>query len=107
MTDCPFCAIVAGTGPATTVREWRDAIAFVPLGPVIDGHTLVVPRQHVADATENQAITALTMGRAAELASQYPSSNILTSVGAPAKQSIWHLHIHVIPRTEGDGLMLP
>lgn len=104
---CPFCAIAAGEGPAVMVREWPDAVAFIPLDPVCDGHTLVVPRQHVADAVENLAVTAATMARAAELAARWPSSNIVTSVGAPAKQSVFHLHIHVIPRAEGDQLMVP
>lgn len=107
MTDCVFCGIVAGTQPSTMVREWRDAVAFRPLNPVCNGHTLVIPRQHVRDAVENQAVTALTMGRAAELAGEWPASNILTSVGAAATQSVFHLHLHIVPRSFGDGLMLP
>ena len=107
MSDCVFCGIVAGTEPASMVREWPDAIAFVPLNPVIAGHVLVIPRIHVADATVNQAVTALTMGRAAELAGECSASNILTSIGAAATQSIFHLHVHVIPRFVGDQLMLP
>lgn len=105
--SCPFCAIIAGDAPATIVQRWPDAIAFVPLGPVTEGHTLVVPHRHVVDAIEDSVITAVTMACAAELAARWPSSNILTSVGAPAKQSVWHLHIHVIPRAEADGLMVP
>jgi histidine triad (HIT) family protein len=49
---CVFCEIVAGRAPATVVREWDDALALVPLGPVVDGHTLVIPKQHVADFGE-------------------------------------------------------
>lgn len=105
--DCVFCGIVAGTEPSRMVREWSDAIAFVPRNPVVSGHVLVIPRIHVRDAIESPAVTALTMARAAELADGYGSSNILTSVGTPAKQSIFHLHIHVVPRFADDELMLP
>lgn len=104
---CVFCDIVAGTAPAKIVHEWPDAIAFVPLGPVVDGHVLVVPRQHVADAVEDPAVTAMTMARAAELAAEHEASNILTSIGRPATQSVFHLHIHVIRREAGDQLMVP
>jgi histidine triad (HIT) family protein len=107
VSDCVFCGIAAGTEPATMVREWPDAVAFVPLNPVITGHTLVIPRLHVRDAVENQAITALTMARAVELAAEYSASNILTSIGKAATQSVFHLHIHLIPRFVDDQLMLP
>lgn len=46
---CPFCEIAAGRAPATIVHEWSDTIAIVPLNPVVDGHTLVIPKQHVRD----------------------------------------------------------
>lgn len=107
MTDCVFCGIVAGTQPCVIIREWPDVIAFAEIDPVAEGHTLVVPRTHVRDAVENQAVTALVMGCAAELAGEWPASNILTSVGSAAKQSVFHLHVHVVPRSDGDGLMLP
>jgi histidine triad (HIT) family protein len=107
MTDCVFCEIVAGRSPATVVAEWPEAIAIVPLGPVVDGHVLVIPREHVRDALQDRDITAMTMYRAAEFALRYPSSNIITSVGAAATQSVWHLHVHVVPRAFGDQLMVP
>jgi histidine triad (HIT) family protein len=107
--DCAFCDIVSGVGPATIVREWPDAVAFLPIGPVIPdgGHILVVPRRHVADAVEDPAVTAAVMARAAELAAGHEASNILTSVGAAATQSVFHLHLHVIRRAAGDRLMVP
>ena len=104
---CVFCDIVAGDAPAKMVRDWPDAIAFVPLNPVIDGHVLIIPRLHVPDAVASPDVTAATMRRAVELAWESPSSNILTSIGKPATQSIFHLHIHVVPRAAGDQLMLP
>lgn len=107
MVDCVFCRIIAGAESATVLQTWSDAIAIAPLGPVVDEHTLVIPRRHVADAAERPAVTGLVMAHAAEVAQQWPSANIITSIGAPAKQSVFHLHIHVVPRADGDGLMLP
>src|SRR5690606_25182872 len=102
--DCVFCQIVAGEAPATVIREWPDAIAIVPLRPVAPGHVLVIPRTHVADATVDPDVTAVTMRRAAELA--VPPCNLITSAGRPATQTVFHLHIHVVPRRVGDGLAL-
>jgi histidine triad (HIT) family protein len=110
VSDCVFCGIVAGSEPAQIVREWTDAIAFVPLNPVIDGHVLVIPRVHVEDALESPMITVFTVARTIELAlddTRYDACNILTSVGTDATQSIFHLHVHCIPRHHGDRLMLP
>jgi histidine triad (HIT) family protein len=92
--DCPFCAIVAGRAPAEIVHEWDDALAIVPLNPVTKGHLLVIPKVHA------------TMRRASELAAEQ-WCNVITSRGRVATQSILHLHIHVVPRREDDGLALP
>lgn len=107
-TSCPFCAIVAGTAPATVVREWFDAIAIVPLHPVVEGHVLVIPKTHVDDFTEQPSVTGLTMFHAAELAWDMGGSmNLITSKGREATQSVAHLHAHLVPRAESDGLALP
>lgn len=53
--SCIFCQIIAGEAPATVVREWDDALAIVPRGPVTPGHTLVIPKQHVAAALVEQS----------------------------------------------------
>lgn len=104
---CVFCDIVAGTAPATVLREWPDALAIVPRGGCTPGHTLVLPRVHVADVGTDPAISAATMAAAAELAAELPAANIITSRGAAATQTVYHLHLHVVPRTAGDGLPLP
>ncbi len=104
MTDsCVFCRIVAGTLAANVVRQWHDSMAIVPLDPVVDGH--VIPKVHVDHVWINPAVSATTMPRAAELAR--PPCNVITSAGAEATQTVFHLHIHVIPRRDGDGLALP
>lgn len=105
--SCVFCEIAAGTAPATVVRDWGDVLAIVPLGPVTEGHVLVIPRAHVADAGEDPEVSARTMACAAELMGELPAANIITSRGAVATQSVFHLHLHVVPRRAGDGLALP
>jgi len=105
---CPFCEIVAGRTPATVVREWDDAIAIVPLGPVVDGHTLVIPKTHVTDFADDAYTTGITMSYAAELARDMGGSmNLITSKGPEATQSVFHFHAHLVPRAENDGLALP
>lgn len=102
---CPFCEIIAGQSPATFVHRWSDAIAIMPLGPVAPGHTLVIPTTHVRDALEDPDVTAATMRRAAEIA-LHPC-NMITSAGRAATQTVFHLHIHIVPRADADGLSLP
>lgn len=109
MTDCIFCQIMAGTSRATFVSQWDDAVAIIPLGPIVAGHTLVIPRRHVTDFTSKPEITALTMRRAAELTRElglHPA-NLITSAGHEATQSVFHLHVHIVPRAANDGLALP
>lgn len=105
--DCTFCAIVAGELPATVVREWDDTVAILPRGGCTEGHVLVIPRTHVADAGVDPEVTARTMARAAELMAEHEDANIITSKGSVATQTQFHLHVHVVPRVEGDGLALP
>jgi histidine triad (HIT) family protein len=104
---CVFCDIFAGEAPATIVRTWPAAIAFKPLNPVTDGHTLVIPATHVRDVAEDPYVSAATMHAAAEYAAEVGSCNVITSVGRDATQSVFHLHLHVVPRRKDDGLALP
>lgn len=104
---CVFCEIIAGRSPADIVMCGPDTIAFRPLSPVNGGHLLVVPRDHVPSAIENVETTLATMRSATALAAACDSANIITSIGVAATQSIFHLHIHVIPRVMNDGLMVP
>ncbi|MEU8995458.1 HIT family protein [Streptomyces caniferus] len=105
---CPFCLIVLGGAPATVLREWPETIAIRPRhGGVTDGHVLVIPRVHVADVAEDPEVSATTMLRAAELAGEAGDCNVITSRGPSATQTVRHLHLHVVPRADGDGLLLP
>lgn len=103
--DCVFCKIAAGEAPAQVVDRWHDAIVIRPLNPVCLDHMLVIPRQHVADALESPSVTGAVFSRAAQIA-PYPC-NLITSAGAEATQTIMHLHVHIIPRSAQDGLLLP
>lgn len=102
---CVFCAIVAGTSPANVVAEWSDAIAIVPHKPVVDGHVLVIPKTHVADFADDPEVTAATMRRVAQLGTV--PANVITSAGESATQTVFHLHVHIVPRSFGDRLALP
>lgn len=108
-TGCIFCQIVRGEAPAEFVASWPEVIAIRPLAPVVPGHVLVLPTCHVRDAGEYPDVTATTMRKAALLARMLlPADyNIITSAGPAATQTVFHLHIHIVPRVFGDGLALP
>lgn len=107
--SCAFCAIVRGDAPALVVAQWPDAIAIEPHHPVVAGHRLVIPVAHVRDAAEDPIVTGAVMARAAAMGDGMSLSafNLITSKGAAATQTVFHLHVHVVPRREGDGLALP
>jgi histidine triad (HIT) family protein len=115
MNDCTFCGIVAGTEPAQVVWRWGDAVAFLPFvdewgcRDCTEGHLLVVPIRHVADASEDYAVTGMVAARAAELATlTYISDfHLITNCGPWADQTEFHLHWHIVPRRENDGLVMP
>lgn len=106
MTDCPFCKRI-------DAEEFdyfdRYSVAFQPLNPVTPGHFLVVPRKHVAHALESPSDAGHALRLAGYLANRMglESANFITSAGGPATQTVFHLHVHVVPRRDGDGLALP
>lgn len=102
--DCVFCQIVSGDAPATFVRRKIDVDIIEPIGPHAPGHVLVIPTWHVQDAVANPLETATVMAEAAIYAASVGPCNIITSVGAEATQSVFHLHVHVVPRGASDGL---
>lgn len=110
--DCPFCGIVAGSDPA--VREiFRDeqVVAFFPTEPANLGHTLVIPRRHVADIWQIDAELAghvsevtVHLAHAIRRAMEPDGLNVIQSNGEVATQTIMHFHVHVVPRWENDPL---
>lgn len=107
-TGCPFCEIIAGREEATVVRDWPNALAIVPIKPVTEGHTLVLPKDHAPDFTSGSETLLWAMMGAAQLGRELGGDmNLITSRGPAATQTVFHLHLHVIPRRAGDGLALP
>ena len=103
---CVFCRLIRD---GDYDEEYDGIVDFEPLNPVVPGHRLVVPKVHVADALEDPQVSGQAMAYAASLARarNLNPCNIMTSVGQEATQSVFHLHFHIVPRKEGDGLMLP
>lgn len=112
--ECIFCKIVAGQLPARIVDEDERTIAFMDIAPATRGHALVIPRAHAEDllAVGHDDLAAV-MAAAKRLAGlmgerlDADGVNLLNSCGAAAWQTVFHFHIHVIPRYEGDPLRLP
>lgn len=108
MNDCVFCDIIHGEAPANEYKEWGGAvISFAPLNPVTEGHLLFVPVVHAQDAAEDAFGASLAFEQAAWYGRNHGHFNIITSAGVYATQSIFHTHLHYIPRRLNDGLLLP
>ncbi|MDP8966972.1 MAG: HIT family protein [Actinomycetota bacterium] len=112
--DCLFCKIAAGEIPATIVAEDERTIAFMDINPATRGHALVIPRAHARDVHEIdpedlKAVAAAAQVIAARQVERLGADgvNLLNSSGRAAWQSVFHFHIHVIPRYDGDPLKLP
>lgn len=111
--SCVFCQIVAGEAPAVVVARGRSWVAFAPDHPATLGHTLIVPSKHARDLLAIPRDEAASLfGVAHDLCQPVIDAvgatgvNVLTAAGAAAEQSIFHLHIHVLPRHEHDGVSL-
>lgn len=108
---CDFCDIAKGEQPDTEL-VWRDSnwVAFFPLNPATPGHTLIIPRTHVNDLWKVDPVlgadlmnASIQMGRAIEDALKPAGMNLVTSSGRVAEQTVFHLHIHLVPRWPNDG----
>jgi histidine triad (HIT) family protein len=113
-TDCLFCGIVAGDVPGQIVDSDEHTVAFMDINPATRGHALVVPRRHSADLMEvSDEDLTYTMLAARRLARRIRERlepdgfNILNSCGSAAWQTVFHFHLHVIPRYVDDPLRLP
>src|SRR5580704_17009285 len=112
--DCIFSKIVTGDLPATIIDEDERTLAFMDIAPATRGHVLVIPRAHSADllsvSPEDLSAVALAAQRVAQNVRERLGAegvNLLNSCGAVAWQTVFHFHVHVIPRYEDDPLRLP
>src|SRR5262245_7022726 len=112
--DCLFCGIVTGSIPSETIDSDERTVAFMDINPATPGHALVVPREHSGDLMEigDQDLTAtiLASQRLAKLMKNVLAADgidLINACGAAAWQTVFHFHIHVVPRYEDDPLKLP
>ncbi|AQP46107.1 HIT family protein [Tessaracoccus flavus] len=109
---CPFCEIVLRDDPdAREVYRDEYVVAFFPTEPAVLGHTMVVPRKHVADIWKLDEETAGHLARAtvrlagAIREALHPEGlNVIQSNGEAATQTVFHLHVHLVPRWDGDAM---
>lgn len=109
--DCEFCAIARGDDRSVEIVSEADSwIAFFPTNPATPGHTLIIPRMHVIDLWEVEPELAaelmkavVRVGRAIDASLKPEGMNLITSAGKVAEQTIFHLHLHVVPRWHRDN----
>jgi histidine triad (HIT) family protein len=110
--SCVFCAIVAGDAPAIRIYEDDDYLAILDIRPFTRGHTLVIPKVHTVDLTDTPPQTVAQMSvigqriaKAARASGLHADgNNIAVNDGKSAFQSVFHIHLHVVPRRTGDKL---
>jgi histidine triad (HIT) family protein len=112
--DCLFCGIVAGDVPAQIVDSDEHTVAFMDINPATRGHAVVLPRVHSADVfeiadddLERTILAARRLAGKIEAALEPDGFNLLNSCRPAAWQTVFHFHIHVIPRYDDDPLKLP
>ncbi|MFE0737886.1 HIT family protein [Streptomyces sp. NPDC058855] len=109
--ECDFCAIVDNVKPAIRIFESESVLSFLPLAPVTTGHTLVIPKVHVEDMWEideremsNVMAASLLIAHAIRDSLAPDGLNVINSSGAAASQTVPHLHVHLVPRWQGDRI---
>lgn len=112
-TDCIFCKIVVGEIPADIVYEDADCVAFLDISPIAEGHTVIVLKEHfknLLDVSEEGAAALMRacrrLGRAVKGALDAEGFNVFLNNERCAGQVVNHIHVHIVPRREGDGLKL-
>ena len=111
--DCIFCKIANGEIPSNTVYEDERYRAILDLSPASKGHTLILPKDHFDDLFSADGATAESILKAAQKIGAAMQKvlgcdgiNVVQNNGAAAGQTVKHLHVHLIPRTQGDGPMV-
>lgn len=109
MAACVFCNVISGEVTAPIVHETPDTVAFLDHRPVFKGHTLVLPREHIVTLPDLPAALLVPLfGEVQRVADAITSTlgaqGTFVAVNNVVSQSVAHLHVHVVPRTKGDGL---
>ncbi|RME53448.1 HIT family protein, partial [Candidatus Woesearchaeota archaeon] len=111
MSDCIFCKIIAGEIPSQMVYENDKVFAFLDINPINKGHTLIVPREHHEDfldtpddVLQDMIVRVKKIARAIMTAVNADGFNLGVNTKPAAGQIVFHTHMHIIPRFEGDGL---
>jgi histidine triad (HIT) family protein len=107
--ECLFCRIVSGETAASVVWETAETVAFLDIRPVFKGHVLVVPRVHVdtlVELPDELVLPLFTTARtvAAAMVTSLDAQGTFVAMNNVVSQSVPHVHVHVVPRTKGDGL---
>ena len=113
MSDCVFCKIVAGQIPSTRVHEDEHTLAFMDLGQVNPGHVLVAVKKHAANLFELDDIQAAAVARASTKVARAirdtfkpEGLSVYQANGKAAGQTVFHYHVHLLPRHAADGMEL-
>lgn len=111
MNDCIFCKIIKGEIPCYKIYEDEDVLAFLDIAGDIDGHTLVIPKKHAKNILDCDSETLQKVMNIVKLVSEhyvsscgYNGVNIMNANEECSGQSVFHLHFHIIPRTNGDNV---
>lgn len=109
--DCIFCKIASGQIPSIKIFENNAVLAFMDIGPISDGHTLIIPKQHCErlDQASPEIVSEITrvlpmLTGAVQKAMDSDGYNVLCNNGSAAGQVVEHLHFHIIPRRQNDGV---
>lgn len=112
--DCPFCAIVARRDPSDVAYETANTLAFLPLEGTTQGYTLVIPKRRFSNFLELQPVqfpelgtTMITAAREMREVLRPDGTNLISSAGAVATQTVMHVHFHMVPRWKDDGFDNP
>lgn len=113
-SDCIFCGIVAGTVPSRMIDSDELTVSFMDINPATRGHALVIPRRHATDLMDITpedlqacSASALRLAKRMERVLEPDGFNLLNACRPAAWQTVFHFHLHVIPRYDDDPLQLP
>lgn len=107
-SNCPFCGLILNKDPKLTEVKGIGVYHLEPLNPVVPGHRIFIHYDHFARPEEYNEVTGLLFGTAATWGGAMGEDyNLIVNAGPAASQTVPHVHVHYVPRREGDGLLMP